>query len=89
MTLYMVIEHLKDPLAVYRRLRDEGRSLPDGLRYVASWVEPNYARCWQVMETDDPALLRAWTAQAGDLVDFEIVEVVTSAQAQSAIAPRL
>jgi hypothetical protein len=87
--LYMVIEHLKDPKAIYRRLRDEGRALPDGLRYIASWVEPNYARCWQVMEPDDRALLEEWTLHARDLVDFELFPVRTSAEAAAAIAPEL
>ena len=38
--LYMIIERFRDgdPLPVYRRLRDEGRLVPQGLRYVASWV---------------------------------------------------
>lgn len=86
---YMVIEHIKDPVAVYRRLRDEGRSLPDGLRYLASWIDTSTWRCWQIMETDDRALLEAWTTLSGDLVEYEIVPVVTSAEAAAAIAPRL
>ena len=87
--LFMVIEHIKDPIAVYRRLRDEGRSLPDGLRYISSWVTLDHARCWQLMETDDRRLLEDWTRQAGDLVEFEVVPVVTSAEAAESIAPRL
>jgi len=36
--LFMVIERFKgrDPKAIYRRLRDEGRRTPDGLTYVAA-----------------------------------------------------
>ena len=70
----MVIEH-------FRR----GRA-PAGLRYVASWVDLKYERCFQVMEADDEALLRQWTANWDDLVDFEIVPVRTSAEAAAAIA---
>ncbi len=53
--LFMVIEHFKDNdmLPIYKRVRDAGRMLPDGLRYVDSWIEPNFARCFQLMECDD------------------------------------
>ena len=58
----MIVERFKnaDPLPVYRHLRDAGRGLPEGLRYVDSWVEPNFDRCFQVMECDDAALLQEW-----------------------------
>jgi Protein of unknown function (DUF3303) len=89
--LYMVVEHFRDgdPLPVYRRLRDQGRLAPEGLRYVASWVTEDFRRCFQVMECDDPQLLARWMARWEDLVDFEVVPVVTSAEAAAAIAPRL
>ena len=50
--LFMVIERFKDrdPAPIYARLREQGRSLPDGLRYVDSWVEANFDRCFQIME---------------------------------------
>jgi N-acetylglutamate synthase-like GNAT family acetyltransferase len=82
-TLYMVIEHFKagDPAPVYRRFRERGRLAPDGLRYVASWVESSLGRCYQVMETGDRALLDQWIAQWDDLVDFEVHPVITSAEA--------
>jgi hypothetical protein len=83
--LYMVIEHFRngDPAPVYRRFREQGRLAPEGLRYVASWVTRDLKHCYQVMETDDPALLAEWTSRWEDLVDFEIVPVVTSAEAAS------
>jgi hypothetical protein len=89
--LYMVIERFRDGDArpVYRRFPDEGRLAPAGLRYVASWVSDDFRRCFQVMECDDPALLAQWTARWDDLVEFEIVPVLTSADAVAAIAPRL
>jgi len=89
--LYMVIEHFKnrDPVPVYRRFRDRGRLASDGLRYLSSWVTTDYARCYQVMECDDRALLDAWIAQWKDIVDFEVIPVVTSAEAVAAIGPRL
>lgn len=81
--LYMVIEHFRngDAAPVYRRFREQGRLAPEGLRYVASWVTRDLKHCYQVMETDDPALLAEWTSRWEDLVDFEIVPVVTSAEA--------
>jgi siroheme synthase len=41
------------------------------------------------MEYDDPTLLRQWMAEWQDLVEFEVVPVITSAEAAAAIAPRL
>jgi len=89
--LYMVIERFKDrdAIAVYRRFRESGRMMPDGLNYVDSWIEPNYDRCFQLMETDDPALFARWTVNWDDLVDFEIVPVDTSAETRAAIEPLL
>ena len=89
--LYMIIEHFRngDPLPVYRRFRDQGRLAPDGLRYVSSWVTGDLRRCYQVMECDDPRLLDRWTARWTDLIDFEIIPVMTSADAVAATAPRL
>ena len=89
--LYMIIERFRDgdPLPVYRRFRDRGRLAPDGLRYVSSWVTLDHRQCYQVMECDDRALLDAWMAQWSDLTDFEVIPVITSAQAAAEIAPRL
>ncbi len=84
--LFMVIEHFKnrDPRPIYQRARERGRMLPEGLNYVSSWVEDNFDRCFQLMECDDPQLFAAWTAQWQDLADFEIVHVVSSAEASEA-----
>ena len=86
--LYMVIEHFRpgQAPALYRRFRERGRMAPDGLRYVASWVDMKFERCFQVMETDDAALFKQWTANWDDLCDFEIVPVRTSAEAAAAVA---
>ena len=80
--LYMVIERYKngDAAAVYKRFDEQGRMMPDGLRYVSSWVETGFGRCFQLMETDDPALFDQWTVHWNDLVDFEILPVMTSAE---------
>jgi hypothetical protein len=81
--LFMVVERFRDgqALPVYERAREQGRMMPDGLRYVDSWVEANFARCFQLMECDDLGLLMTWISRWTDLVDFEVVPVVTSAQA--------
>lgn len=88
---YMVIERYRDgdAVPVYRRFRDRGRLAPDGLTYVNSWVDESMRTCYQLMETDDRALLDAWIANWDDIVDFEVVPVITSAEAAARIAPRL
>jgi hypothetical protein len=89
--LYMVVEHFKnkDAVAVYRRFRDSGRMAPEGLVYVSSWVDAKRERCYQVMETHDPALLEEWMAKWRDLIDFEVHPVMTSQEAAEKIAPLL
>jgi len=84
--LFMVIERFKNQnaKAVYLRAQKQGRMLPEGLTYVGSWVEDTYARCFQVMESEDPGLLGQWTSQWEDLVDFEIIHVVSSTEARDA-----
>jgi hypothetical protein len=89
--LYMVIEHFKnkDPVPVYRRFRDRGRMVPEGLVYLSSWVDQKLEHCYQLMETHDRALLDEWMASWSDLVDFEVHPVVTSKEAFDKIAPLL
>ena len=81
--LFMVIEHFKnrDAKAVYRRAKEHGRMLPEGLQYMDSWVETNFDRCFQLMEGDDPRLFQQWIVKWHDLVEFEIIPVVTSEEA--------
>ena len=81
--LYMVIEtYLRGPDPVYARVRERGRMLPQGLAYLDSWIdERSLDRCFQLMETDDPILLDEWAANWSDLVEFEIVPVIGSADA--------
>ncbi len=89
--LYMIVEHFRhgDALPVYRRFRDKGRMAPDGLRYAASWVTEDFRHCFQVMECDDRGLLDQWMAHWQDLIEFEVISVMTSAEAVTAIGSRL
>jgi len=87
----MIIEHFRDgdPVPVYRRFRDRGRMAPEGLQYVSSWVTTDLKHCYQVMECDDRRLLDQWVDAWRDIVDFEVVPVVTSRDAQTTVAPNL
>jgi hypothetical protein len=90
--LFMIIERFQDNdmLPVYRRVREEGRMLPEGLTYVDSWVEPNFSRCFQLMECDDLRLLQAWVLKwRGTGVSFEIVPVVSSKETREVVGPYL
>ena len=87
--LFMIVESFKDQDAVpaYERFMKRGRSIPDGLRYIDSWVEPNFARCFQLMECDSLGPLQQWLLSwRGAGVSFEIVPVVTSQEARQNIA---
>jgi Protein of unknown function (DUF3303) len=89
--LFMVIETFRggDPVPAYRRFRDSGRLMPEGVEYQGSWVTEDWHRCFQVMESPNRRLLDEWISHWDDIVDFEVISVITSADAASAIAPRL
>ncbi len=78
--LFTVVERFKDgdAEAVYRRFRERGRMASEGLAYVGSWVEANLDRCFQLMECEDPRLLKRGVANWRELAEFEIVPVVES-----------
>jgi hypothetical protein len=80
--LFMVIEHFKngDPKPVGDRFRCSGRMLPEGVVYLASWIDSLNSRCFQVMEASDRESLAPWIAAWNDLMDFEVVPVQTSAE---------
>ncbi len=89
--MYMVIENFRngDAVPVYRRFRDRGRLTPEGLTYVSSWVDDKLERCYQLMETEDRALLDQWIANWSDIIDFQVHQVISSKEAAERIAPRL
>jgi hypothetical protein len=85
----MVIERFKDrnPTPIYTRLRDQGRGMPNGLRYLDSWIEANFDRCFQLMECDDVSSLQQWIIEWRDLVDFEFVPVSPSKAVREMFLP--
>jgi hypothetical protein len=52
---------------------------------VSSWVTDDFKRCYQVMQCDDRSLLDEWMSHWSDIVEFEVLPVVTSAEASAAI----
>ena len=89
--LFMAIERCRDrdAKAVYRRVRDEGRMLPEGLTDVGSWIEASFDRCFQLVEREDARLRQAWALAWQGLIAFEVVPVVPSQEVQELIAPLL
>ena len=88
--LFMVVEKFgRDPKAVYRRLRDSGRHMPEGLEFVESWMAADFSRCFQLMRCDDPTLFQKWIAEWCDLGEFEIVPVSHGRETAAALAEQL
>jgi hypothetical protein len=85
--LFMVIETFRnhDGKAIYDRLRDKGRQMPEGLTFVSSWVSADLGRCFQIMETDDVTRLQRWISEWTDLMSFEVVPIVQSKQTAVAL----
>lgn len=74
---FMVIEMFRPGSKdeVYARFEAKGRMLPDGLRYIDSWVSEDDTRCFQLMEAGDAGLIAAWIKSWNDLIDFEVIAV--------------
>jgi hypothetical protein len=89
--LFMVIERFRGQNAkpVYHRFREKGRLMPEGLTFAGSWVTADLARCFQIMECEDVTLLQRWVAEWCDLVEFEIVPVVTGPLTAAALERQL
>ncbi len=85
--LFMVIERFKNgaPLPIYEQLERDDRSLPDGLTYIKSWVSEDLTHCYQVMDCDDETTLLKWVSAWTNHIDFEIVPIVTSEEAQEKV----
>jgi Protein of unknown function (DUF3303) len=76
--LFMVIESFRDRALIGERFARQGRMLPDGVAYHASWVDTDGTRCFQVMEAPDREALQGWISRWDDLVDFEVIPVLSS-----------
>jgi hypothetical protein len=89
--LYMVIEHFDQARVkeIYTRYHAKGRMMPDGLRYIDSWISADYSRCFQVMECDDVTQLQEWVLVWGDLARFEIVPIASSKATAEAVKKHL
>ena len=84
--LYMVIERYRDKAAVYKRFHEKGRMMPDGVRYVNSWVSADGNVCYQINESESEALLRQWAANWDDVTDFEFIPVISSREMSEKMA---
>jgi hypothetical protein len=84
---YLIIERFRagNPTAIYDRLRAQGRLAPAGLTYVSSWVTKDLKTCYQVMETEERSLLDEWMKNWEDLVEFEVMEVMSSMEARATV----
>ena len=82
----MIIERFRPGMReeIYRRFAERGRMLPDGVRYIDSWISRDLVVCYQLMESERRELLDQWMSHWNDLVEFEVVEVISSAEAAAA-----
>ncbi len=89
--LFMVIEHFDQGRVkeIYRRFDERGRMMPEGLRYIDSWIQADLARCFQIMECDDVTLLQEWVLEWSDLARFEIVPLAPSKATSAAVRKHL
>ncbi len=75
MQTFMIIERF-DPVdldAIYKRLNQDGRGLPDGLHFVESWLTADNKTVYQIMRTDNAELFDVWFEHWDDLIEFEVV----------------
>lgn len=88
--LYMIIEkfHPGKVKELYKRLGEKGRLMPEGVSYIDSWVDESVTTCFQVMETETRGKINEWISHWSDLTDFEVIPVLTSAQAKEKVFGR-
>jgi hypothetical protein len=89
METYLIIESYRSDKSheIYQRFSEKGRMLPQGVEYVDSWVEMNMQKCYQIMRSESLGKLLIWTEQWKDLVDFEIIPVLTSEEVVQKLVP--
>jgi len=85
--VYMIIEHFHPGKVkeLYKRFEEKGRMMPAGVQYVNSWIDESVTRCYQVMESESEEKIKEWVNNWKDVADFEIIPVITSAQAKEKV----
>ena len=88
---FMVVETFRgqNAKAIYRRLRERGRMMPEGLEYLSSYVAADFSRCFQLMECDDVTKLQQWVAEWSDVMEFEIIPVTAGKDVADALDGQL
>jgi hypothetical protein len=83
----MIIErfHSGKVQTLYKRFAEKGRMMPHGVSYINSWINEDVTVCYQVMETDSIEKLNEWISHWNDIADFEIIPVISSAQAKEKV----
>lgn len=86
--LFMIIETFRngDPRPVYERFAKCGRLSPTGVEYVSSWVDESLSQCFQIMNAESREQIEEWIANWDDIVDFEVIPVITSTEAAERVA---
>lgn len=85
--LYMIIEKFYPGKVkeIYKRFAEKGRMMPEGVNYINSWINEDLSICYQVMESDSEEKLKEWISHWDDLAGFEIIPVITSAEAKQKV----
>jgi mannose-1-phosphate guanylyltransferase len=85
--LYMIIEkfHTGKAKALYDRFDENGRMLPEGVSYINSWIDEQISICYQVMESDSDEKIHQWISKWNDIVDFEVIPVISSADVKAKV----
>ena len=88
--LFLVIEHFRPGKVkeMYKRFDERGRMAPEGVNYVNSWIDSEVKTCYQIMDSPSEEKLKEWTSKWDDLVDFQIIPVITSAEAKAKVLMR-
>lgn len=88
--LFMIIErfHPGTVKLLYERFAEKGRLMPEGVEYINSWIDKNVSTCYQVMQSDSIDKIQVWISYWDDLADFEVIPVITSAEAREIVFSR-
>lgn len=84
---YMIIEQFKPGKTkdIYVRFAEKGRMMPEGVTYINSWINQEVTICYQLMEAESIDKLNEWISNWNDLTDFEVIPVISSAEAKQKV----